>query len=52
MANHHIPIDDLYGLITPVVTQYQNTNDVHFSEAGYQLLGKQVADTLLKTLGK
>lgn len=46
MAKHGVAVDDLSGFITPHLAKVQNPKDVHFSEAGYELLGGQVAAAL------
>jgi lysophospholipase L1-like esterase len=43
MQSHHAAVDDLFTFITPHLATAQNPNDVHFTAAGYQLLGQQVA---------
>jgi lysophospholipase L1-like esterase len=50
MREHGIPIDDLYGFITPRISDAQNPHDVHFNAQGYNLLGEQVASSILKQL--
>ncbi len=49
MQEHGVPIDDLFTAITPHLAEWQNPNDVHFSEPGNEFLGKQVA-TFLKSM--
>lgn len=49
MKKHNIAIDDLFSTITPRLAELQNPNDVHFTGAGNEFLGHQVA-TFLKTL--
>jgi lysophospholipase L1-like esterase len=44
--------DDLLESITPHLATAQNPNDVHFNAKGYELLGRQVAQSILKTLKK
>lgn len=46
MRRHGVPIDDLYALIKPRLADYQKSNDVHFSDAGYGFLGQRVATAL------
>lgn len=43
MRSQGIPVADLYGEIKPLLAEFQQANDVHFSEAGYQFLGRRVA---------
>ncbi len=52
MAKHGIPVDDLYQLIVPRLADLQNTNDVHFKNQGYAVLGKQVASSITASLSK
>lgn len=47
---HGAAIDDLYSFILPKLGETQNPNDVHFSEAGYRLLGAQVARSIGEVL--
>ena len=39
MAKHHIAVDDLFGAVTPKLTELQLPNNVHFKEEGYDFLG-------------
>lgn len=50
MKKHKIPVDDLYATIQPRQAQYQNKGDVHYSEAGYEVLGAQVTQALQDAL--
>jgi len=51
MQKHNIPVNDLHGLILPELAKYSPAPDnVHFTGAGYEKLGKQVADAILKQL--
>ena len=50
MQKHGIAVDDLFAFITPHLATAQNPNDVHFNGKGYDLLGGQVAEAVLKTL--
>jgi lysophospholipase L1-like esterase len=50
MQRHGAATDDLFTFITPHLATAQNPNDVHFTAAGYQLLGKQVADSITAVL--
>ena len=50
MQKHGIGIDDLHTFITPHLGDVQPPADVHFTEAGYQLLGGQVAESILAAL--
>ena len=46
MAKHSVALDDLFTAITPKLGTLQNPNDVHFSSAGYDFLGQQVAASI------
>ena len=50
MKKHGVAIDDLFAFITPHVAQVQNPHDVHFKGQGYDLLGQQVAASILSNL--
>jgi hypothetical protein len=50
MKKHDVAIDDLFGFITPHLEQAQNPKDVHFNAAGYEMLGKKVAESLMAGL--
>ena len=45
-------VDDLFTFITPHLATAQNPNDVHFNAKGYDLLGGQVAESILGSLKK
>ncbi len=47
MQRSGIAINDLYGAILPQLKDMQNEDDVHFKQAGYDLLGRQVATAVL-----
>jgi hypothetical protein len=47
MKQHHIPVDDLFSAVTPHLGEYQQSNNVHFKEEGYDFLGQQVAKAVL-----
>jgi len=51
MKRHDIPEDDLFSVVQPRLTELQLPNNVHFSDAGYALLGNQVALSILTALG-
>ena len=51
MKKHGVQVNDLYALIKPQQEKVQGADNVHFSGAGYGLLGKQVADTIAASLG-
>lgn len=46
MKENGVAIDDLYAVVLPVQSQVGRDNDVHFGPAGYELLGKAVAESI------
>ena len=52
MKRHNLPENDLCSLVQPRLAELQSPNNVHFIEAGYTLMGDQVAATILTVLGK
>lgn len=46
MEKHGVLTDDLYSAINPRLPELQNPNDVHFTAAGYDFLGKTVAQSI------
>ena len=50
MNKHGVATDDLFTLITPHLEETQNSNDVHSNGAGYEFLGQQVGEVILKAL--
>jgi lysophospholipase L1-like esterase len=55
MARHGVAIDDLFTAVTPHLGTLQNPRDVHFTAAGYDFLGQQVANSVsaeLRDAGK
>lgn len=51
MKRNGIPVDDLFSAITPMLSEMQNRDDVHFNDKGYEFLGLRVAasiETVLK----
>jgi acyl-CoA thioesterase-1 len=51
MNKHHIQIDDLHGLMAPEVSKFAaGPDNVHYTEAGYAMLGKQAAASILAAL--
>ena len=50
METHGIATDDLFTAITPQLAILQNPNDVHFTAAGYEFLGQQVAESIEQVL--
>ncbi len=52
MARHRVAIDDLFTFITPRLAEVQPPGDVHFTAAGYDLLGGQVAAAITAALDR
>ena len=50
MAARGIAVDDLFAFITPHLAEVQPAGDVHFTGPGYDLLGGQVASSILEAL--
>ena len=50
MTQHGVATDDLFAAITPRLAELQNPNDVHFTGAGYDFLGQQVASSIESAL--
>ncbi len=50
MQRQGIATDDLFAFITPHLGDVQPPGDVHFTAAGYSLLGGQVAESILAVL--
>lgn len=50
MRRRGIAVDDLFAAITPRLAELQNPRDVHFTAAGYDFLGAQVAASLRSAL--
>lgn len=50
MQRHGAATDDLFAFITPHLAKVQNPKDVHFNGEGYELLGQQVARSILAAL--
>jgi lysophospholipase L1-like esterase len=50
MAQHRIPVDDLYACILSDLAKLQNPHDCHFGAAGYDRLGHQVAKAIQAAL--
>ncbi len=50
MAQHGVATNDLFTAITPHLEELQNPKDVHFNAAGYDFLGKKVAEAISKQL--
>ncbi|MFO1053117.1 MAG: sulfatase-like hydrolase/transferase [Planctomycetota bacterium] len=52
MDEHHIPIDDLYGLVEPRRAELLPRPNVHFEAQGYDLLAEQVVASVRAALAK
>ena len=50
MRRHDVPIDDLYNEVRPRQKELQQTNNVHFTDAGYEILGQKVSGTITQAL--
>ena len=50
MRERGVPLNDLYSFIAPDVDEYQQPNNVHFTEAGYARLGEAVAAAIRAAL--
>lgn len=50
MQKHGIAIDDLFTAVTPKLSEYHPPNDVHFNAAGYEFLGRKVAEEIAAAL--
>ena len=48
MAEHGIPVNDLYGAMLPRLEEFQNPNDCHFNGDGYVFMGDIVAKKILE----
>lgn len=46
MHSQGVQIDDLYSYVKPVESTYQLPENVHFSDAGYEYLAKQVSASI------
>jgi acyl-CoA thioesterase-1 len=51
MDEEGVAIDDLYTLVKSRLEELQLPANVHYSKPGYEVLGKQVAASILKSLG-
>lgn len=52
MKKYDVPIDDLHGYVAPHLKEYQLPKNVHYTEAGYAFLAKQVAAQIGTALEK
>jgi lysophospholipase L1-like esterase len=50
MTEAGIPIDDLYALVNPRLAELQLPANVHYTLPGYNVLGHQVAESILRAL--
>lgn len=50
MTEAGIPIDDLYALVSPRLPELQLPANVHYTLPGYDVLGRQVAESVLRAL--
>jgi hypothetical protein len=50
MTEAGIPIDDLYALVSPRLPELQLPANVHYTLPGYNVLGHQVAESVLRAL--
>jgi acyl-CoA thioesterase-1 len=50
MRRHGIAIDDLHAAMIPRLAEFQRPNDVHFFDAGYEFLGREVARAIARVL--
>jgi lysophospholipase L1-like esterase len=50
MVESGVAIDDLYALVNPRLEELQLPANVHYSKAGYDVLGRQAAQSILKAL--
>ena len=50
MTESGIPIDDLYALVKPRLAELQLPANVHYTLPGYNVLGHQVAESVLRAL--
>ena len=50
MKANGVAVDDLYAMVLPQLQQCQLPANVHFTDEGYALLARQVADSILEAL--
>jgi len=50
IRKHGIAENDLHATVVSRLAELQNTNDVHFNTAGYEVLGRQVAAEILAAI--
>lgn len=52
MTDNGVAVDDLYALALPQLSKIQKPKNVHFTPEGSEVLAHQVANSILKALGK
>jgi lysophospholipase L1-like esterase len=52
MKKHDVQVNDLYAVMKPRRSEFQADDNVHFSGGGSALMAGQVANSILKALGK
>lgn len=50
MKANGVAIDDLYSLVLPRMAELQRPDNVHFTDAGYRVLGDVVAEQIMESL--
>jgi len=50
MREHNVVVNDLYSLVLPRIEALQQPRNVHFTEAGHEVLARAVADSILSAL--
>jgi acyl-CoA thioesterase-1 len=50
MDNNRIPIDDLYTIVLPRLAELQRPANVHYTDAGYEVLAEHVAASIRRAL--
>lgn len=50
MREHSVAVNDLYSLVLPRLEELQQPRNVHFTEAGHDVLARAVADSILSAL--
>ena len=50
MADEGVQTDDLYSLVLPQEAAIRPPRDVHFTDQGYEVLARQVADFIRRSL--
>jgi lysophospholipase L1-like esterase len=51
MDSEGVPIDDLYSLMRPIQDQYHIPNDIHFTNAGYDVMSAQIVASIMAISG-